>query len=239
VTAKALLLDLDRTLVDIESHVDYCAALADLHSGFLAPDGPVTPETTGWGRCTLDVIRFLVAMAGRPEYAEASALVAGYELDGAAHAVAMPGLAAFLDAIDGVPTAVVTLCGPEAAALVLAAHGIAAGVVVARRPDLLPKPHPDQAEAALAALGVAPGDAVVVGDSAWDLEMARAAGVRFVGVTNGRDTTEFAGVPTVCDLAAVAVWLDLPGRASGGDAAPDGRPGAQRTRGSARSGSMS
>jgi phosphoglycolate phosphatase len=209
VTRRALLLDLDRTLVDIETHVDYCAALADLQQRFTLPEGRATPETTGWGRCTIDVIRFLVALADTPEYPAASDLVAQYELSGAAHAKAMPGLAAFLQAIEALPRAVVTLCGPEATALVLAEHGIAADAVVPRRPDLRPKPYPDQAEAALAALGVEPDEAVVIGDSAWDLEMARAAGVPFIGVTNGRETEEFAGVPTAVDLAGAADLLGL------------------------------
>jgi phosphoglycolate phosphatase len=210
VTPRALLLDLDRTLVDIESHVDYCAALADLHERFTLPKGRATPDTTGWGRCTIDVIRFLVALAGSPEYAAASGLVAEYELAGAAHAQPMPGLVEFLEAIAGVPRAVVTLCGPEATALVLAEQGIAADAVVPRRPDLRPKPYPDQAEAALAALGVARDEAVVIGDSAWDLEMARAAGVPFIGVTNGRETAEFAGVPTAADLAEAVGLVGLP-----------------------------
>lgn len=206
---RALLLDLDRTLVDIESHVDYCAALADLHGRFTWPEGRETPDTTGWGRCTIDVIRFLVALADTPGYPAASGLVADYELAGAAHAIAMPGLADFLAAIEGVPRAVVTLCGPEATTSVLSEHGIAADVVVPRRPDLRPKPYRDQAEAALVVLGVVAEDAVVIGDSAWDLEMARAAGVPFIGVTNGRETTEFADVPTSSDLAGVVELLGL------------------------------
>lgn len=206
---RALLLDLDRTLVDIESHVDYCAALADLHQRFTLPAGRATPDTTGWGRCTIDVIRFLVALTDTPEYPAASGLVAEYELAGAAHADAMPGLAGFLAAIGRVPRAVVTLCGPEATALVLAEHGIAADAVVPRRPDLRPKPYPDQAEAALAALGVEADEAVVIGDSAWDLEMARAAGVPFIGVTNGRETVEFGDVPTALDLTSVIGLLGL------------------------------
>lgn len=204
-----MLLDLDRTLVDIESHVDYCAALADLHQQFTLPEGRATPHTTGWGRCTIDVIRFLVAFADRPEYPAASGLVARYELAGAVHAQAMPGLDVFSKAVEGLPRAVVTLCGPEATELVLADHGIVADAVVPRRPDLRPKPYPDQAEAALDALGVEADEAVVIGDSAWDLEMARAAGISFIGVTNGRATAEFGGVPTAVDLAGVLEVLGL------------------------------
>ncbi len=208
-TPRALLLDLDRTLVDVESHVDYCAALAALHDGFRLPEGRETPDTTGWGRCTVEVIRFLVALAGSDDYPAASALVAEFELAGAEQATAMPGLDEFLVAIGDVPRAIVTLCGPEATSLVLGGFGIAADVVVPRRPDLRPKPYPDQAEVALLGLGVAATDALVIGDSAWDLEMAQAAGVAFIGVTNGRETHEFRGVPAAADLAGVVAQLDL------------------------------
>ncbi len=48
-----------------------------------------------------------------------------------------------------------------------------------------PKPHPDLALLALERLGAAAEDAVVVGDAAIDVLMARAAGVRSIAVTYG------------------------------------------------------
>ncbi|MBE7217465.1 MAG: HAD-IA family hydrolase [Caulobacteraceae bacterium] len=50
------------------------------------------------------------------------------------------------------------------------------------------KPHPAMLEAALAAAGARPRDAVMIGDTAFDMHMARAAGVRAVGVTWGFHT---------------------------------------------------
>lgn len=44
------------------------------------------------------------------------------------------------------------------------------------------KPHPEGIERALAALGLRPAQAVFVGDSPEDEGMARAAGVRFIGI---------------------------------------------------------
>ncbi len=43
------------------------------------------------------------------------------------------------------------------------------------------KPHPDMVHEACRRLGVGEADALVVGDSRYDLEAARAAGVRFAG----------------------------------------------------------
>jgi phosphoglycolate phosphatase len=47
------------------------------------------------------------------------------------------------------------------------------------------KPHPAPALAAVEQLGVTPADAVVVGDAVYDMQMARAAGCRAVGVAWG------------------------------------------------------
>ncbi len=47
------------------------------------------------------------------------------------------------------------------------------------------KPHPDIFEAALDKLGVAPGEAVVVGDTPWDAKAATRAGIPVIGVLSG------------------------------------------------------
>ena len=47
------------------------------------------------------------------------------------------------------------------------------------------KPDPESIRLILATLGVAPADAVMVGDTPFDLDMARAAGVASVGVGHG------------------------------------------------------
>ncbi len=72
-----------------------------------------------------------------------------------------------------------------------------------------PKPHPDVIEAALARLGVAPADAVYVGDAASDLAAATAAGVRFVGV--GGDGWAPVGIHDLRELPACLVGMGLRG----------------------------
>ena len=64
------------------------------------------------------------------------------------------------------------------------------------------KPHPEPVDRALALLGVAPGDAIFVGDSPHDVESGRAAGVATVGVAWGaftRDELERSGADVVID----------------------------------------
>ncbi len=203
----ALLLDLDRTLVDVETHVDYAAALAELDAAFPEAMAAATPETTGWGSHTKEVIARLVGLAGSPAYAVAAAIVGRHELAGAPQSRPMPGLDEFLTATAARRRAIVTLLGPEATELVLQLHGIAVDVVVARRPDLKPKPFPDQVEEGLRRLGASAETATMIGDSATDRQAARTAGVAFVAVTNGRRTDEFGDVPIARDLNEASLLL--------------------------------
>ncbi len=52
------------------------------------------------------------------------------------------------------------------------------------------KPAPDMILAALAETGVAPADAFMIGDTSFDMAMAKAAGVRAIGVDWGYHETE-------------------------------------------------
>jgi phosphoglycolate phosphatase len=64
------------------------------------------------------------------------------------------------------------------------------------------KPHPAMLQGAIAALGAEPGCTVMIGDTAHDIRMARAAGVRAVGVTWGfhtRPEIEASGADVVVD----------------------------------------
>jgi phosphoglycolate phosphatase len=63
-----------------------------------------------------------------------------------------------------------------------------------------PKPAPDIALLALEKLRVRPADAIIVGDSAHDLEMARRAGVRSIAVTYG-------ALPESALRAAAPTWV--------------------------------
>lgn len=68
----------------------------------------------------------------------------------------------------------------------LAAHGIADRFVTLQTADRHPsKPHPAMLEAALVQVGAQLGDAVMIGDTVFDVDMARAAGVRAIGVDWG------------------------------------------------------
>ena len=181
---RALLFDLDRTLVDVQSVTDYAAARRDAEAvaGDLAPrDVP----GTDWTPDTVASMALLVACAGDERWAAVSAAIEAHERAAIAGSRAMPGLADAWRETADVPRAVVTLLTEDVTRRVLAHHGVADAdrvPVVGRDAGLRPKPAPDGLLTACDRLGVAPADAVMIGDSTWDLEAARAAGAGFVGV---------------------------------------------------------
>lgn len=73
----------------------------------------------------------------------------------------------------------------------LEGHGLTGHFATCQVADDHPsKPHPSMVLAALAETGVAAQDAVMIGDTSYDRDMARAAGVGFVGVSWGYHPVE-------------------------------------------------
>lgn len=92
-------------------------------------------------------------------------------------------------------------------------HGFERHFVTRQTADGHPsKPHPSMLVTALAETGVAPGRAVMVGDTSYDMEMAANAGIAGIGVSWGHHdarTLREAGARTVArDFAALARALD-------------------------------
>ena len=100
----------------------------------------------------------------------------------------LPGARELLETLSAheVPWAIATSGREEVARPVLATLGVPASIPVVTR-DQVPyaKPDPDLFLAAAARLGVKPEDAVVVGDSVWDLLAARRARSLGVGLLSG------------------------------------------------------
>ena len=200
----AVLLDLDRTLVDLQSFTDYEAAWAEVRTivdPSLAESGP----TTGWASATRACMGVVAGLAAGDTWDAVSAAIERHERAAVGLSTPMPGVTEFLAALGERPRAVVTLLSHTVATETLAAHGIQVGVVVGRDPTIRPKPSGDGLRAALARLGASAAGAVMVGDSTWDAAAAADAGVGFVGVHAGPD--EFAAlipaVPVCTSLAEV------------------------------------
>ncbi len=178
---SGLLIDLDRTLVDLQTFTDYETAVAELERCFGDLPGADMPQTY-WRPATFRAMEVLAALSGGDRWQHASDIIETYELAAVPESAAMPGLAVFLDAIADRQVAVVTLSGTEAANRALRQHGIDVPLVIGRRFDLQPKPAPDQILAGAAALDMAPSELTMIGDSSWDRDAALAAGAKFVGV---------------------------------------------------------
>jgi len=87
--------------------------------------------------------------------------------------------------------------------LVLGHHGLLEHFITIKTADDAPsKPDPQMVLAAMREAGVERGDTVVIGDTAYDMAMARAAGASGIGVTWGyhpRAALESAGALAVID----------------------------------------
>ncbi len=119
-----------------------------------------------------------------------------------------PGAAELLDRLkqDGWRIAMATGKSRRGVDMIMAMHGWADLFDSIHCADDGPgKPHPAMLLKAMEALGAEPSGAVMIGDTAHDIGMARAAGVRAVGVTWGfhtRAEIEAAGADLVLDTFA-------------------------------------
>ncbi|NUS91641.1 MAG: HAD family hydrolase [Nocardia sp.] len=119
------------------------------------------------------------------------------------------------------PTVVLATSAPEDELAVLRAVLDAADVVSAQTSSSdveTAKPRPDIVRVALDRAGTEAAAAVFVGDTVWDAEAARRAGVRFIGVRSG-------GIATapLYDAGAVAVYDDPADLLSRFDSSPIAR----------------
>ncbi|MEY3733206.1 MAG: hypothetical protein RL347_565 [Actinomycetota bacterium] len=178
---EAFIFDLDRTLVDLQSYTDYAAALRDLTALVGPASGAAVPDAD-WDAPTLSTMAILVSLAGDPRWHEASSAVAAHERAAIGQSVAMPGLDALEDLLDGAPRAVVTLLPEDVARAALAHHGVDIEVIVGRDPQIPAKPSGAGLIVAAERLGVPIESTVMIGDSSWDYAAAVDAGAAFIGV---------------------------------------------------------
>ena len=125
------------------------------------------------------------------------------------------GVAALLDDLRdaGWHLGVATGKSDRGLALALAHHGLAGHFVTLQTADRHPsKPHPAMLQAALAQAGVAAANAVIIGDTVFDMAMGANAGVRAIGVEWGyHEAAELmaaGAVGVAMDAAALRGLID-------------------------------
>lgn len=128
-----------------------------------------------------------------------------------------------LAAEPGVVLGVATGKSVRGVRLVLGHHGLYRHFITVQTADTAPsKPHPEMIHAAMREVGAAPRDTVMVGDTVFDIEMARAAGVAAIGVGWGyhpADALQAAGADAVIEgFAQLRPALDARWTAEAADA---------------------
>ncbi|MER5712090.1 HAD-IA family hydrolase [Streptomyces sp. NPDC002122] len=205
-TARALLLDMDGTLVNSDAVVERCWRRWAERQG-LDADTVLKVVHGRQGYATMAVL--LPERPMEENYADNRLMLAEEtaDLDGV---VPVPGAPAFLAAITELPYALVTSADEAlaqarmgAAALPMPAIRVTAESVGASKPD------PEGFLKGAAELGFDPADCVVFEDSEAGIQAGRAAGMRIVGV--GPRAAAFAPDLHVEDLTRLRV-----------EAAPDG-----------------
>lgn len=190
---RAVIFDLDGTLVD--SAIDIGASLNWLLAGLgrRTVDRSEVVMMVGDGVAKL-VERGLEATGGLPSPAELADQVARfteyYEAHSAEGTRAFPGAEAALDALAaaGCRLGICTNKPEGATREILTTLDLGGRFQAVAGGDTVPgfrKPAPEHLLHVVAALGVAPDDAVMVGDSPNDINAARNAGLRSVAVTFG------------------------------------------------------
>lgn len=190
---KLAVFDCDGTLVDGQAAVCEAMELAFAGAGLPAPARHDVRRIVGLS--LPQAVRHLAPDAP-PERQVAA--VEGYKAafrasreEGRLEEPLFDGMDALLRtlAADGWTLAVATGKSDRGLAACLAGHGIAELFVSLQTADRHPsKPHPAMLEAALAEAGAATHQAVMIGDTTFDIAMARAAGVRAIGVEWGYHT---------------------------------------------------
>lgn len=187
---RLALFDCDGTLVDGQHNI--CLAMEDCfaRAGLPAPCRDATRRVVG-----LSLVEAMRAMLPEVGHERHAALAEEYKRSyralrarGLAAEPLYEGIADLLDSLEqqGWLLGVATGKSDRGLSLCLDHHGIAARFVTLQTADRHPsKPHPSMIEQAMADAGAAPETTWMIGDTSYDMQMARAAGATAIGVAWG------------------------------------------------------
>ncbi|MEU9215268.1 HAD-IA family hydrolase [Streptomyces sp. NPDC048376] len=177
--ARALLLDMDGTLVNSDAAVERVwRRWADRHG----LDGDEVMKVVHGRQGYASMALLLPDRPMEQNYADNTRMLAEETAD-TEGVVAIPGAAEFLASLRGLPHALVTSADVALSTARMAAAGLAQpDVRVTAESVGASKPDPEGFLKGAAELGVAPADCIVFEDSGAGIAAGRAAGMRVVGV---------------------------------------------------------
>jgi phosphoglycolate phosphatase len=204
---RLIVFDCDGTLVDSQAGIVASVRAAFLGEGLTPPPMAAIRRVVG-----LSLHEAMLDLLAEPEPAIAARLVDGYKAASVErrgrpefHEPLFPGARELLDALleRDLLLGIATGKAMRGLRFVLDRHGLAGHFTTLQTADLHPsKPHPAMLRAAMAETGAAPGETMLVGDTTFDVLMARAAGAMPVGVAWGNhpaDELTAAGAACVLD----------------------------------------
>lgn len=216
---RLVIFDVDGTLIDSQAHI-----LAAMDAAFAAHGLPAPPRAA-----TLLIVGLSlpVAMARlAPDHPDQQpGLVAAYKdafaglrrgPDGAALSPLFPGALAALQALAGQDHTLLAIAtGKSRRGMdhILDLHDLRGLFQSVQTADDHPsKPHPSMVAACLRDSGTDPARSVILGDTTYDIDMGRAAGIKTLGVAWGYHPAEALTAAGACDILhsfdALPVALD-------------------------------
>jgi phosphoglycolate phosphatase len=183
---RLAIFDCDGTLVDSGANIHSALSDAFHEHGFEVPPPEVSRKVIG-----LSLVEAMAALLPELESAQHLVLAESYKrhfqrarFEGRVEEPLFNGIPELLDRLEagGWLLAVATGKSDRGLSLCLDCHGYAERFVSLQTADRHPsKPHPSMVEQAMADAGAAPEMTVVIGDTAFDMGMAIAAGVTGIG----------------------------------------------------------
>ncbi|MEO1949652.1 HAD-IA family hydrolase [Thioclava sp.] len=186
---KLAIFDVDGTISDSQNHITHAMTIGFEAAGLPAPSASAVLQIVGLS------LPLAVARLAPEHDAETQArIVEGYKQSyktarAASPAPLYPGAEALLRKLaarDDMLLAVATGKSRRGLRALIEHHGLDGLFVSQQTADDHPsKPHPSMIGAALSEAGVDARDAVMIGDTSFDIEMGRSAGVATIGVRWG------------------------------------------------------